>query len=122
MTDNWTNEPYEEPDFDIFTKFCVFEEDTPMKYYVQQPDNFNRVCKTWDDLKEHVIDVVTELGEYKSTISVAAKVDLKYWHGDRVASYFDKQYDYVRLFLLDRYNFFNNNLKENNHSAFLIEK
>ena len=120
VSDAWTNGPYGAPEKNVAKKFCHLDKKTPFAYFVQSQENFENVCDVWDDVKENLLELVVHLGEYKEKISVASKVDLNYWHGSTVSSYFDAQYDNVRMYLLDRYSFLSKKLTLTNHTEFLF--
>ena len=51
-------------------------------------------------------------------IDSVAKIDAEMWHGTTGEFQFDMQYDYVRLFMLDRYAYLNN-IFTKSHTEFL---
>ncbi len=71
------------------------------KYAMQNEQIYQAVQTRFDNKKQAIIDTVKHLGEYKATISKIAKLDAKMWHGKDSGL----EYDYVRLFLMDRYNY-----------------
>ena len=82
--------------------------------------NYKLDCDKWNEVKDNVLDVAIELGNYKSVIKDVAKADAEYWYSNKVASYFNTQYDSVRVYLMDRYVFLSEQLIESNHSKFLV--
>ena len=54
-----------------------------------------------------IIETCNIMKEYKSVIDNVALIDAKMWHGTTGEFQFDMQYDYVRLFLMDRYAYLN---------------
>ena len=121
VSDTWTNEPYGAPEKNVAKKFCHLDKKTPFTYFIQNQDNFEKVCDAWDDVKENLLDVAVHLGEYKEKISVASKVDLNFWHGNSGSSNFDTQYDFIRMYLLDRYTFLSKKLVSTNYNEFLFK-
>ena len=117
LSGKFTGCPYNESEIETANYLCILTYNTPLRAYAElSEENFANICDKWDEVKESIIDVVGELKTYKSTIKEAARFDAKYWYGETGAFQFDMQYDYVRLFLLDRYDFLNSQLVESNYS------
>lgn len=76
-----------------------------MKNFLQKESNYQLVQQRWDEVKDYIYEVNTELKDYKAKLKVVAKYDALRWYGENGFTVFDFQYDYVRLFLLDRYDF-----------------
>ncbi len=68
---------------------------------------YNLVSTRYNSIKQSIVDVSNSLKDYKAKIDNVAHLDLKLWRGDKGLFEYDMQYDYVRLFLLDRYEFLN---------------
>ena len=119
---NWYGKPPESSDISCADEILIMSLKTPVRDFVQDYDNFKLLCDKWDDVKENILLTVEELKDYKKTILNPAKFDADYWYGDNGAYMFDMQYDYVRLFLLDRYNFLDKELNYENHSNFIISE
>ena len=60
----------------------------------------------WQETRAKVKDVVDYLREYKIIIQAASRSDALKYYGKTGDFQFDMQYDYVRLFLLDRIDYF----------------
>jgi len=120
MAREWTNKPYKKSDIETATIFCILSANTPFRSFVQNPQNYKLVCDKWNEVKDNVLNVAIELGNYKSVIKDVAKADAEYWYSNKVASYFNTQYDSVRVYLMDRYVFLSEQLIESNHSKFLV--
>lgn len=63
---------------------------------------YDIVVERFNNEKQSVIDTCNHLKEYKNIINNVALIDTRMWHGITGEYQFDTQYDYVRLFLLDR--------------------
>lgn len=109
--------PYDVSEIADAQKFCILKYDTPLKRFASgSEENFELVCIKWQEMRDKVLETVEELKNYKEKISSAARFDAKYWYGETGAFQFDMQFDYVRLFLLDRVNFLDENLLKENYS------
>ena len=105
MSSKFSGKPYEESEIESAYSLCILQFDTPLKSFVQKQGNFEKVVDKWNEIKSNILDVVEELRLYKKGLEPIAKYDAIYWYGETGDSQFDYQYDYVRLYLLDRYNF-----------------
>ena len=85
---------------------------------LQDKNFYNEVALRYDQLKSTLIDVSNYLKDYKATIDNVALVDTRMWHGRTGEMQYDMQYDYVRLYLLDRYAFLDKSF-DLPHSEFL---
>lgn len=119
MSSHFWSRPYPYSEIHTAYEFCILIYDTPLYRFVQNEDNFNLVVKKWDQIKSKILEVVEELRLYKNKLSEIGRQDANYWYGETGAFQFDMQYDYVRLFLLDRYNFLDSVFKEGNHEWLL---
>ena len=94
---------YRSPLFDLFLKNSDYMKKTARRF-LEKKDALLKVC-------EH-------LRTYKAQIDKVATVDAQITYGETGIFQYDMQYDYVRLYLLDRYNFltkhFNSMLGETN--------
>ncbi|MBQ9792961.1 MAG: CotH kinase family protein [Clostridia bacterium] len=66
---------------------------------------YENVAARFDVVKARILEVAENLKTYKETIDAVAKLDAKCWHGSNGQFEYDMQYDYVRLYLQDRYNY-----------------
>lgn len=69
---------------------------------------YNKVAARYNAKKDVVVETCAMLKDYKQVIDDVALIDAEMWHGMTGEFQFDMQYDYVRLFLMDRYAFLNN--------------
>ena len=88
--------------------------------FVKDPNNYTLVKDRWNNISSNVKLVANKLRDYKSYISEPSKSDAVYWYGETGDFQFDMQYDYVRLFVLDRLDYFNE-LFALDHNAFLLK-
>lgn len=113
----WYEGPYYFSEISKAQEFCILRQNTPLREYAKLSEkNFELVCNKWLTLREDVLTTVEELRLYKSKISRAARFDAEYWYGETGAFQFDMQFDYVRLFLLDRVKFLDENLVQSKYS------
>ncbi len=64
---------------------------------------FNAVQIRFNEKKQAILDTVKKVGQYKNSIKNIAELDAKMWHGKNSGL----EFDYVRLFLIDRYEYMN---------------
>ena len=74
------------------------------KYYEMTKERFN-------EKKGAILEVTDSLRDYKEVIKNVAIIDAEQWHGETGEFEFGMQYDYVRLYLYDRYEFLDNAFK-----------
>ncbi len=79
---------------------------------------YNKVVERFNVKKVTILQTAEHLKTYKNSIEKIATFDAKIWHGTDGEFEFGSQYDYVRLFLLDRYDYLND-LFAKSHSEFL---
>lgn len=72
---------------------------------VRNEEFYNKVSQRYNELKHNILNIVDDLYNYKNTIDDIAVIDTKLWHGTNGEFEFDMQYDYLRLFLIERYKF-----------------
>ncbi|MBQ7351533.1 MAG: CotH kinase family protein [Clostridia bacterium] len=85
---------------------------------LQDKNFYDAVALRYDQLKSTLIDVSNYLKDYKAIIDNVALIDTRMWHGRTGEMQYDMQYDYVRLYLLDRYVFLDKSF-DLPHSEFL---
>lgn len=66
---------------------------------------YNKVAARYDEIKHVILEVAEDLKTYKAKIDPVAQIDAKLWYGSTAEFQFDMQYDYVRLYLQDRYTY-----------------
>ncbi len=69
--------------------------------FFSNEQNYGLLQTRFNQIKEQIINVAHYLGEYKLSIEKIALLDSQMWHG-RTG---ELNYDYVRLYLLDRYDY-----------------
>lgn len=84
----------------------------------QNESFYHAVATRFNDKKEAILKTCEELKNYKETIDAVALIDAKMWHGTTGEFQYDMQYDYVRLFLMDRYDFLDSVFSKS-HAEFL---
>lgn len=68
---------------------------------------YNKVSARYNEKSSAILETCNIMKEYKDVIDSVALIDAKMWHGETGEFQYDMQYDYVRLFLMDRYNYLN---------------
>ncbi|MBO5954362.1 MAG: CotH kinase family protein [Clostridia bacterium] len=99
--------PYNKSYIEDANKIYIAKYSAIFKYLIQNEDFYNLVASRYNAKNSAIINTYSHLKDYKSVISPVAKIDAKMWHGMTGEFQFDMQYDYARLFLMDRYNFLN---------------
>ncbi|MFQ6724373.1 MAG: CotH kinase family protein, partial [Clostridia bacterium] len=69
---------------------------------------YELVAERFNVKKQSIIDTCNYLKDYKATIDKVALIDARMWHGITGEFQYDMQYDYLRLFLMDRYDYLDN--------------
>ena len=75
---------------------------------LRNPEFYQKVSARFNETKDRILEVSDNLKAYKNTIDAVASLDAKCWHGVTGQFQYDMQYDYVRLYLQDRYDFLDN--------------
>ncbi len=71
--------------------------------FLQNADNYKLVADRYDEVKHHIVDVANYLRDYKESIKNVAELDAVMWYGKKGLNEFNVEYEYVRIYLLDRY-------------------
>lgn len=66
---------------------------------------YTAVAVRFDEIKHVILEVAEDLKTYKEKIDAVALIDAELWYGKTGEFQFDMQYDYVRLYLQDRYTY-----------------
>jgi len=98
----------------------VFNRNIFFADFLKDADNYELVQERWEEVEENIKLVSNKLRDYKSFISEASKFDAIMWYGLNGDFEFDMQYDYVRLFVLDRTDYFDE-IFDLDHTQFLSE-
>ena len=75
------------------------------KHLIQNEEFYNKVATRFNEKKDAILETCKHLKDYKDTIDSVALLDSQMWHGQTGLFQYDMQYDYVRLFLYDRYEY-----------------
>ena len=119
MSWNFTNEPYDQSYIEGARATTVFCGNIFFIDFVRDEDNYLLCKQRWQQTREGVKDVVNYLRDYKAIIKGPARSDALTYYGETGVFQFDMQYDYVRLFLLDRIDYFDE-IFALEHNNFLI--
>ena len=120
MSDTYRGSPYAESFIDCARKTTVLNRSVFFKDFLKDESNYELVQERWDEISDNVKKVCNQLRDYKEFISEASKFDAIMYYGLTGDFEFDMQYDYVRLFVLDRRDYFDE-IFELSHTAFLQE-
>ena len=110
--------PYEKSYIEGAEDLFIAKNSVVFKHLIQNEDFYNLVASRYNAKNSAILRTYTNLKDYKNVISPVAKIDAKMWHGMTGEFQFDMQYDYARLFLMDRYNFLNETFAKP-HAEFL---
>lgn len=114
----WSGSPHLESVSGYVEDLTVLKNNTPIKHYIKNYNNYISLCDTWAEVKENVIKVIDDLRDYRSVIYTAACYDANYWYEDYGYYQFEMQYNEVRLYIYDRINFLDSILDGEHHSLF----
>ena len=118
MSESYYSYPYDVSEIYVAQQLCILKYDTPLREFAKSSeDNFELICNKWLSMKSKVLETTEDLRIYKSQISSAGRFDAEYWYGETGAFQFDMQYDYVRLFLLDRVAYLDKTLTVSNYNT-----
>ena len=87
MSSEFDYEPYDKSEIYLAQSLCILREDTPLWYYAKTPTNFMRVCSKWEMMSDKVMEVCSQLADYKATVIEASKFDAFIWRRKSVNSY-----------------------------------
>ena len=106
MSWNFTNEPYDQSYIEGARATTVLCGNIFFVQFIKTEDNYLLCQNRWQQVRDGVKEVVDELREYKAAIKAPARSDAIKYYGETGKFQFDMQFDYVRLFLLDRIDYF----------------
>ena len=106
MSWNFTNEPYDQSYIEGARATTVLCGNIFFINFVKDADNYLLCKQRWQEVSEGVKAVVDYLRDYKAIIKEPSRSDALTYYGETGKFQFDMQYDYVRLFLLDRIDYF----------------
>ncbi len=104
MASTWFEGPYKFTELETSKSLCLARTSQFFNTFLKNADNYNLVAERYDEVKQNILDVANHLGEYKSTIENIAELDAIMWYGKKGAKEFEEYYQYVRIYLVDRYN------------------
>lgn len=107
MGGHFTDKPFDASYIGWARANVVFASNIFFADYLKDNNNYALVQSRWNQVKDKIKIVANKIRDYKEYISKPSKVDAKRWYGENGDFQFDMQYDYVRLFLLDRLDYFN---------------
>ncbi len=111
------NVPYEKSYIEDANKIWVAKKGV-YQNLLNNEEFYNKVATRFDEKKNAILETVNTMKEYKQVIDEVATIDSKMWHGTTGEFQFDMQYDYVRLFLMDRYSYLDT-VFDKTHADFL---
>lgn len=100
--------PYQKSYIEAANSLWITQNSPIYQGLFQNESFYNKVAARFNEKKDAIIKTCNHLKEYKNTIDSVALIDAKMWHGTTGEFQYDMQYDYVRLFLKDRYDFLDN--------------
>lgn len=120
MSNNYTGKPYNASYIESAREVTVFNRSVLFTDFLKNEDYYKLVQERWYAINDKIKLVNDKLRDYKSYISSSSKFDACMYYGESGGFEFDMQYDYVRLFIIDRKDYFDE-IFELNHNEFLIE-
>ena len=97
--------PYDRSYIETANDLYIARQSTIFYNLFKNESFFNEVSIRYDEIKHVILDVAEDLKDYKEKIDAVAQIDAKLWYGKTGEFEFDMQYDYVRLYLQDRYTY-----------------
>ena len=97
--------PYKKSEIDVARRLLNPTASPLFKAFLQKESNYKLVQNRWDQVKGYIKEVSITLRDYKAGLRKVAEYDALRWYGETGLFQFDMQYDFVRLFLLDRYDY-----------------
>ncbi len=119
MSWNFTNEPYDKSYIEGARATTVFCGNIFFIEFIKDEANYQLCQQRWAETRSGVKEVVNYLRDYKAVIKAPSRSDALKYYGDTGIFQFDMQFDYVRLFLLDRIDYFDE-LFALEHKEFLL--
>ncbi len=96
---------YTQSDIDTAKNIHIAKSSIFFKNLIKNEEFYTKVCERFDEIKQGIIDTSNNLRDYKQKIYNIAVLDSNSWYGKTGEFEFGMQYDYVRIYLLDRYNY-----------------
>lgn len=104
MAGEW-NLPYSKSYIEASNNLYIAKYSSIFNKLIRNEEFYNKVSQRFNELKHNILNIVDDLYNYKNIIDDIAVIDTKLWHGTNGEFEFDMQYDYLRLFLIERYKF-----------------
>lgn len=117
MAGEW-NLPYSKSYIETSNNLYIAKYSKIFNTLLRNEEFYNKVSTRYNEQKHNILNIVDDLYNYKNIIDDIAVIDTKLWHGTNGEFEFDMQYDYIRLFLLERYKYLDKTFNLN-HSDFL---
>lgn len=106
VSGNWTGLPFAEMPNKYARSFTLITNNNAMHSgYLLNEERYNKLVAKFNSIKQSVIDIVMDLPNYYTKIETAVKIDSNYWYGENGAYMFESQFASVRLYILDKMNF-----------------
>lgn len=107
VSGDWTDLPFAEMPNKYAREFTLITNPNVMhSAYLLNEERFNKLVAKFNTIKQSVIDIVmNDLPNYYKKLETAGKIDSNYWYGENGAYMFESQYASVRLYILDKINF-----------------
>ncbi len=112
--------PYDESYIETANNLFIAKHSAIFNNLFKLESFYNKVATRFDAIKGKILETADYLKTYKAKIDAVAKIDAEMWHGETGVFEYDMQYDYVRLYLQDRYVYLDN-VFDLNYSAFMAE-
>ena len=112
--------PYDESYIETANNLFIAKNSAIFNNLFKLESFYTAVATRFDAIKSKIIETAEYLKTYKAKIDAVAKIDAEMWHGETGVFEYDMQYDYIRLYLQDRYVYLDN-VFDLNYSAFMAE-
>ena len=110
--------PYKESQIEDAYRLTLSRISPTYRALLHNVDFYNKVVTRYNEKSYAILETYNHLKDYKSVIDETAIIDSEMWRGITGKLQYDAQYDYVRLFLMERYNYLNE-IFAKSHSEFL---
>ena len=110
--------PYEKSYIEGVDDLFIAENSVIFKHLIKNEEFYNRVAARYNSMNNAILETCETLKDYKNKIDSVAIIDSKMWHGITGEFQYDMQYDYARIFLMDRFEFLNSAFSKP-HAEFL---
>lgn len=104
--------PYETSEIETASQIHIGERSPLFRHFLKYEKYKTMVAKRFMEKKDCLTEVSNFLRDYKAKIDSVAILDAKQCYGENSEFEYDMQYDYVRLYLLDRQKFLEEYFKQ----------